>query len=151
MRTGTDAAIRTGVASDGPFIRELAGEAFTEYSLAAQRGILRMAAQGATLVAVIDGRRVGFAIVEFSSSSSAHLTAIAVVERERGRGIGERLLDAVERMVHARGVRSLMLVTAESNLAALDLFVRRGFVRADNLPEYYARGQNAVRLTKGLR
>jgi len=142
--------IRPRVSSDDAFILDVSGEAFREYSLGAQRGILHMAAAGRTLVAADGDRLLGFAIVEFSSDRSAHLTAISVAERERGRGIGKKLLAAVERLARAQGTKTLELATADSNLAALELFLGYGFRKKERLREYYARGQDAVRLTKEI-
>lgn len=82
--------------------------------------------------------------------ASASIDAIAVVAAERGRGVGRSLMLAAERDAHARGVRSLSLVTAHANLAALDLFLRCGFAITRRVALRYARGQDACRLVKSL-
>lgn len=150
MRTNAPVLIRRKEPADDAFLLRTAGEAFGEYSRGPERSILRMAEAGSTLVATEQGRPIGFAIVEFSTDRDAHLTAISVAESERGRGIGKTILAAVERLVRERGARTLVLVTADSNVAALELFLGCGFRRAKALPEYYARGQNAVYMKKDL-
>jgi ribosomal protein S18 acetylase RimI-like enzyme len=102
-----------------------------------------------TVVAELGARPVGFAVVT-ASEERAHLDAIAVSARTRGRGVGRALLEHAEALAHSAGARTMVLVTADSNLAALDLFLRSGFEISARLPRFYARGQNALRLTKRL-
>lgn len=138
------------MSSDGAFIQELAGEAFGEYTFGARLAIVGMVARGSALVATSGERRLGFAVVEFPSDGTAHLTAISVVESERGHGVGRRLLGAVERLARSRGATAIDLATAESNVAAQELFLRCGFTSRGRAPGHYARGQHAVRMRKVL-
>jgi ribosomal protein S18 acetylase RimI-like enzyme len=108
-----------------------------------------MARTGTTLVAELSGRFAGFAVVEFEGRS-AHLAAIAVREADRGLGVGAHLLQAVEALGRKRGAQTLQLCTADSNLAALDLFLKRGFRIEKRLSRFYARGQSACQLAKVL-
>jgi ribosomal protein S18 acetylase RimI-like enzyme len=52
---------------------------------------------------------------------------ILVDPRDRGRGIGRRLLEETMSMLHALGARQIVLSTAERNEAAQRLFARMGF------------------------
>jgi ribosomal-protein-alanine N-acetyltransferase len=74
--------------------------------------------------------------------------AVAVARRARARGIGGQLMHVAERHAFAGGVRRLTLFTADANLAALDLFLRRGFRIIARKPGFYARGQDACQLEK---
>lgn len=142
--------IRPRVDADDAFIQELAGEAFGEYSLGARYAIVGMVARGSTLVATSGAKRLGFAVVEFLPDGTAHLVAISVVESERGRGVGRRILGAVEQLARSRRATAVVLATAESNVAALELFLRCGFAPRGRDPEHYSRGQHAVRMRKVL-
>ena len=102
------------------------------------------------MVASQDGKLVGFAIVEVPAPEKAHLAAISVSENARGHGVARELLKAAERMARQAGAPSIGLVTADSNLAALELFLRCGFERVGRVTRYYQRGQNAVRMEKTL-
>jgi ribosomal protein S18 acetylase RimI-like enzyme len=150
VRAANTIEIRPSASSDGAFIVSLAREAFGEYSSRVERTILDSAMRGSTIVATDGDRRIGFAIVEFGGERSAHLAAISVLETERGRGVGRRILRAAEGLARARGARTLALFTAESNVAALELFLRNGFERVANDSIRYPRGQRAVRLRKAL-
>lgn len=138
---------------DDAFIARLGGEAFSEFSSGAREHTLRMAQRFVTLIAVRGGEReerVGFAILE-DSGAVVELQAIAVVESERGRGVGRALLRSAEAWARARSASRLRLRTAEANLAALELFVRAGFRLEERLPRHYRRVFDAFVLSKPLR
>jgi ribosomal protein S18 acetylase RimI-like enzyme len=60
------------------------------------------------------------------------------------------LLAGAESAARRRRALELRLVTAEANVAALDLFLRSGFEIVERLERYYPRGQNAVVMRKEL-
>lgn len=142
--------VRSMRPSDQNFVADLGRSAFAEYSREPTAGVLAMARRGRTLVASQDGELVGFAIVEMQAPQSAHLAAISVAERARGRGVARALVKGAERLARQAGARSLGLVTADSNLAALELFLRCGFERVGRHTRYYQRGQDSVRMEKNL-
>jgi dTDP-4-amino-4,6-dideoxy-D-galactose acyltransferase len=142
--------IRPYQADDVAFIARLAHEAFDEFTPRAVSHTLDMVSRFTTLVALRAGRRVGFIAVDADQGGIALLHAIAVAGRERGRGIGQRLMITFERLAYARGARRLELCTADCNLAALDLFLRSGFRLQRRRQRFYDRGQDACILVKDL-
>jgi len=144
--------IRHARPGDASFIQDLSREVFSEYTPRAGSRTLAMTGErgSRTLVAMVGTRRVGFAVISLKGGG-AYLDAIAVSESMRGRGVGKRLLRAVEVEAERAGARSLALMTADSNLAALDLFLREGFRVKKRLERFYPRGQSAVRLEKPVR
>lgn len=142
--------IRRAASGDAPFIERLSAEAFGEYARRAGSGTLAMLARtrAATRVAELDRQRIGFSALAFEQDH-AHLLAIAVERPWRGRGFGKQLLDDVIRHA-ARRVTALELVTADSNLEALHLFLRSGFRVVDRHPGYYGRGQTGLWLRRPL-
>jgi ribosomal protein S18 acetylase RimI-like enzyme len=141
--------IRPAAPSDGAFIRELAPEAFGEYSADAARQTAHMAAKGHALVAMLGDAQIGFAVVDVSFGR-AHLAAIAVHVDSRGTGVGKALLGAAEALARSKGAGEMDLATADSNLAALELFLRSGYQRRRRHQRYYARGQHAIEMYKRL-
>jgi ribosomal protein S18 acetylase RimI-like enzyme len=143
-------AVLPCAAGDLGFLARLAHEAFDEYTPRAVSHTLEIAQRAEVHVAWLGERRVGF----FAAGAGAHgvwvLQAIAVDERERGRGVGRELMVAFERLARERGLTRLELCTADSNLAALDLFRRRGFRLVRRHPRFYERGQAACVLVKDL-
>jgi ribosomal protein S18 acetylase RimI-like enzyme len=147
--TSPPRSIRRRIPADTTFIRTLGKAAFGEYASGAGDGAMRMASRAATLVAIEAARRLGFAIIE-PEGTVAHLSAIAVIEEARGEGVGRALLRAAEQLARSEGADRLVLVTADSNVAALQLFLRNGFQRSPRQPKAYPRGQKAVVLEKKL-
>ena len=157
--------VRPYETGDDAFVAALADEAFSEYSPGAVPHTLAMVRRYTTLVALEPPRlprrspalirhaapqRVGFVVIGEGDNGVFVLNAIAVSHGERGRGIGHRLMQAFESLAAARGAQRLELVTADCNLAALDLFLRRGFRLVRRRQRFYERGQNACILVKDL-
>jgi ribosomal protein S18 acetylase RimI-like enzyme len=143
--------VRRKLPSDEGFIRELARDAFGEYSRRAGAQTLAMSQQpnAVTLIATQGTEPAGFAIVELGKAV-VWLQAIAVTPSGRGRGIGRRLLAGVEALARSRGASRIGLATAEANLGALELFIKYGFSIERTRRSYYARGQTAHLMTKRL-
>jgi ribosomal protein S18 acetylase RimI-like enzyme len=90
------------------------------------------------LIAEKEGRPVGFALVRLcegaisfeSDDRIGELESIGVVPDLRGRGIGSRLMDEVDRRLAAMGIGFLSLSVAEGNDDALRFYERRGMRRS---------------------
>jgi ribosomal protein S18 acetylase RimI-like enzyme len=158
-------SIRPYDTGDDDFIAALAHEAFDEFTPHAVTHTLLMVRRCTTLVALqevarrgerVDASqsprrvRVGFVAIGDEGDGTIVLNAIAVVRGERGRGIGRRLMLTFEELARRRGARRLELCTADCNLAALDLFHRRGFRLLRRRERFYERGQDACVLGKDL-
>lgn len=103
------------------------------------------------LVGAHGPRIAGAAVVFFRSGSGvARLYSIAVSERERGHGLGARLLEAVERIARRRRCDRLRLEVRRDNRAAQRLYERSGFQRIAEIPAYYEDGEDAIRYEKPL-
>jgi [ribosomal protein S18]-alanine N-acetyltransferase len=144
--------VREARAGDEAFIRELAAASFREYDpRAAQTTATMMGEAGAlTLLAERHGQALGFVILQPRAGGALAINAIAVAPSERGKRVGRRLMAAAERAAQARGLERLTLNTAQSNLAALDLFLRSGFVITARKPSGYLRAQPTCQLEKRL-
>ncbi|HEX3596815.1 MAG TPA: GNAT family N-acetyltransferase [Polyangiaceae bacterium] len=149
MRSAEQVSFRRRRPSDEAFILALGREAFTEYSWSASGHTAHMAATAHTLVAELAGETVGLVIVDVRGDR-AHLAAIAVRTEWRGLGIGRALLLAGEGVAREFGAREIDLATADSNLAAAELFLRCGYRRRRRHARYYARGQHAIEMHKEL-
>ena len=145
-------AIRRAKSSDAAFIVALSVQAFSEYSdRAGHRAVPLTRGRGVvTLVAERGRKPAGFAVLRVDGHGEGHVDAIAVTEVARGYGVGRALLDQIEVEASERRARALNLVTADSNLAALGLFLRAGFAIVRRILRHYPRGQDAVMLRKRL-
>src|SRR6185436_239297 len=136
MDSPTLPRLRAYQASDAPFVETLARLAFSEYSPRAGAPSVHAATLPGVvaIVAVAGSERAGFAMLTVRKSRErqsdamfASLDAIAVEPAHRGRGVGRALVRGAELEARKRRVVDLQLVTAEANVAALDLFLRAGF------------------------
>jgi ribosomal protein S18 acetylase RimI-like enzyme len=144
--------IQRATPSDARPICELSQVSFAEYDPHAARTTANMMLEpGArTLVAERNGKLLGFIILRRQAGEALAVNAIAVTPTERGRGVGKRLMQAAERYAKSHAISRITLCTAQANLAALDLFLRRGFNITGRTAVYYWRGQPACWLEKRL-
>lgn len=76
---------------------------------------------------------------------------LAVASQYRGRGIATSLVKkAIEKMVE-RNADEVVLETEETNLSAMRLYERLGFLRSKKLHRYYLNGNSAYRLVLPLK
>lgn len=77
---------------------------------------------------MIDDQPVGMASgVPASNDSDAELISMWVAPTARGRGVGDILVQQVERWARNTGARILRLDVSDGNRAASDLYQRNGF------------------------
>lgn len=84
----------------------------------------------ATMLAFKDGAAVGMAVGLLRPHISRHVAPIVSVyvsSTVRRRGIGERLMDAVEAWAHRNGAITTSLWVAEGNVAARVFYEGRGY------------------------
>ena len=101
------------------------------------------------LVAEADGRIAGFLLAE-SEGHRAHLITIDVLEAYRRRGIGSRLLRAIEERLAERGVQRVDIETATDNHAAVAFWQRHGYRTVEVLKRYYLDRLDAYSMQKPL-
>lgn len=145
--------LRPFVTDDALFVRALSRQAFSEFDPNASRTTAHLLARrGARcFIAEHGSTPVGFVITEPEAGRATAVTAIAVEKTARGRGVGRQLMRAAEEYAVARGSSRITLTTAQANLAALDLFLRAGFVITERRLVRYWRGQPACQLEKKLK
>ena len=82
------------------------------------------------------GAPVGYAVV-LVVLDEAHLLNISVVRAAQRRGLGSRLLEHLFSVARSSGIRQFFLEVRPSNLAALALYRRAGFVEIGRRKGYY--------------
>jgi len=149
--------IREAKWRDKGFIVRLSGKVFDRYGPYEEMvgGWLRSEGT-ATLVAVMKGKPVGFAMIGYllddqGSGIICELLAIAVEPEKQRMGIGRRLMEETERRIAKRGENRLLLHTALENIGAQELFLASGFERGRVRKRFYPAGQDALEMCKEIR
>ena len=149
VQRGTRLEERRGDFSARAWLTEGAGE----HSVAAQQKALeRYAEAGGLVLGAFDGDRlVGIGVVvPHLRPGTAQLAYLHVSDGFRGRGIGRRLSDELERIAREAG-DAAMVVSATPSLNTVGFYRGRGFEpSAEPLPELYELEPDDVHLWKQL-
>lgn len=84
------------------------------------------------------------------NSQTARIYSLVVEPAQRGRGIAQALLAAVEADARTRKCRALCLEVRPDNAAALRLYSRLGYTVDQRIAHFYEDGSPALRLSKTL-
>jgi [ribosomal protein S18]-alanine N-acetyltransferase len=118
------------------------------YSRSALRYFLSLRAADC-LVAMDDARIAGFILTE-ENPPLAHVITLDVTEKLRRQGIGSALLAESEQNLALRGVRHVLLETAETNEAGVAFWQRHGYRIEATLKRYYLGRLDAYEMRKIL-
>lgn len=88
------------------------------------------------LVAKLNQKPVGY-IGVWLIAGEGHITNVAVHPDHRGKGIGHRLMQAVEELAKRRGATRMTLEVRVSNEIAQRLYRKLGYIAAGIRPRYY--------------
>lgn len=95
-----------------------------------------------SLVAIEGGRVVGFIIGAIYAEKKAlggHVLTIDVLPQYQRKGVGLRLMQAIERIFVEKDVKTFHLEVREDNLKALGLYEKLGYEKTGRLKNYYGR------------
>jgi len=99
------------------------------------------------LVLTLNNEIVGYAVVDHWEDHD-HLISIAIRPGSRRKGLGEALLLELEKRLSKE--RPLRLEVRQSNLAAIQLYSKRGFTKTGVSEGYYRDGEDAIIMEKKL-
>lgn len=95
-----------------------------------------------------NGKMVGFVAADIKRSQDlAWIATIGVLPEFRQRGIATRLLEICEARLEVSRIR---LSVRASNITAIRLYTRLGYVRYGSWARYYADGEDALILEKEI-
>ena len=108
-----------------------------------------------TVIALRDRRPVGFAMLgdlttRYDLSDVSELLAIAVEPKKQGAGVGETLINEIERTAFELHIKRVFLHTATTNFSARKLFIKKGFSPWEIKRSFYPSGQDAVVMSKEI-
>lgn len=101
------------------------------------------------LLAVEEDDIAGFILSELDGPV-AHIITLDVAEGHRRSGVGSLLLKSAENSCSARGVRTVFLETAVNNPAAVNFWLRHGYIVEGMLKRYYLNRIDGYEMRKML-
>jgi len=106
-----------------------------------------------SLLAKSDDEIVGFIIgliYDDEGKRVGHVFTIDVAPAHRRKGVGEKLLESMEKEFAGLGVAVSFLEVRVDNEAAKQLYKKQGYEEVEVLKDFYYRGGHGVRLKKNL-
>lgn len=100
------------------------------------------------ILCLIDNKIVGF-INFWITFDSATINQIATKKEYRNKGIATNLLEYAETLLKKENVEFFTLEVRESNVAAINLYLKFGFIKVSVKKGYYEDGENAIYMVKG--
>ncbi len=112
--------------------------------IGADNGILRVAEDAQGLL--------GYGLVLLRKDSAvARLYSLAVTQRARGMGLGQRLMQQLEKAAAQKSREYMRLEVARGNHAAIKLYESLGYAVIGIYKDYYEDHQDALRMQKQLK
>lgn len=93
----------------------------------------------------------GFSNFGFNLARKGHLISIAVLEEYRRMGIASALLKTTIERLKRKKVDELYLEVRVSNIPAINLYKKFGFVETNRIYSYYSDGEDAYVMTVKLK
>jgi len=101
----------------------------------------------------IGGQASGFIIALLETEGKhrlGHIVTIDVAVKYRRKGLGSLLLRKMENILSERGAEAVYLEVRVDNQAALKLYEKQGYLKAELLEHYYLARTHGLRLVKRL-
>lgn len=121
----SDVSIREGRPADGPALRRLVAETIEEPD-AAVDPVAPGPSGDIVFVAELGGHPAGYAAVRVDGAVLM-VDRVVVAPADRGRAVGNRLLDWLEGYGIARGLRRVRIAVEPGNRQAHEFYGRRGY------------------------
>jgi ribosomal-protein-alanine N-acetyltransferase len=97
-----------------------------------------------------EDRVVGF-IIGYTSGRGGAVYTLDVHPTNRKKGVGSKLVGAMEEELRSQGARAIRLEAALENPEAMKLYRKAGYRERELVRNYYGRGRDAVRMWKELK
>tara|TARA_Y100001934_G_scaffold265176_1_gene343030 strand:+ start:20686 stop:21210 length:525 start_codon:yes stop_codon:yes gene_type:complete len=108
------------------------------------------APESTVLVASMEARLAGFAIMEFGDTV-AGLCLLAIHPWCRRKGLATRLIQWHERSAITAGIERIHIEVREDNVSARNLYSALGYQHVKRIPGYYSGRETAVQVERELR
>ncbi len=100
------------------------------------------------IVGYVMGRiEFGFSHTKFGFAKKGHIVSIAVLEEHRRKGLGLALMEEAVKGFIQRGCKEIFLEVRVSNIPAIHLYKKLGFVITSRHERYYSDGEAAYQMS----
>ena len=144
--------VRKVTADDLDVLFRIEAECFGEEAFSKDQLVYCLSATDFVALAASDyGEVVGFVVGSVDrlvEKGVGHVYTLDVKKDYRKRGIGGRLLEALESALVEKGINAFVLEVRVNNVAARRLYIKHGYKPVARLRDYYDVGVDAVRLVK---
>jgi len=96
------------------------------------------------------GTMIGFAVGMIEPGGVGHVISVGVAPEWRRRGVGKILMADIERGFTKRDATIARLEVRTDNQVAQQLYLKLGYTITQQLPNYYANGDDALVMVKTL-
>lgn len=142
--------IRWAELKDLPFIVEIEGLCFPEETAFPAGMFAYLIEYSVSLVACEpEDVVIGF-VIGYTSGRGGAVYTLDVHPAHRNKGVGTKLIRALEEELRAQGARAIRLEAALENPEAMELYQKAGYRERELVRNYYGRGKDAVRMWKEL-
>lgn len=102
------------------------------------------------LLAVEDGKPVGFVAAVPTGGKVARILMLAVLKERRRRSLGRSLMQALYASCASRGIDTVILEVRKSNRQAINFYQKEGFETFGEIKGFYSDGEDAWKMMKVL-
>jgi ribosomal-protein-alanine N-acetyltransferase len=141
--------VRAAEHRDLPSIAEIESLCFPEDTAFPRRMFAYLLDYSIALVACERSRVVGF-VMGYISGRGGAIYTLDVHPFFRRRGVGSKLLQAIEAELGIKGARAVRLEAAIENPAAMGLYRKAGYREREIVRNYYGQKKDAIRMWKVL-
>jgi len=120
-----------------PYRSQYSVQAWLDTVMTTEMLLHRLASMTVLVAVSAQGNVVGTVGGAVVSSSEGHLRGMAVPPQWHGRGIAQRLLEAVEKHLLAAGCTRISLDTTEPLQRAMRFYEKNGFTRTGKISDFF--------------
>lgn len=147
--------IRKSTPSDLDFLEKLETSCFPKFQQSSRRAIrysITSRFQKVLVAEYSEGKEkkaVGSAIL-YLYAKTLRIFSIAVMPEVQGKGIGKNLLEYAVNLAKSGKIARITLEVCKRDLKVIRFYENAGFKFTEELPDYYAKGENGVRMALQL-
>jgi len=103
------------------------------------------------LVMELESKIIGYCISIIEKKHIGHIISIAILPEYRRKGSGKLLLNEAISKLMEKNVKIIKLEVSESNIPAIKMYEKLGFIKVDKIEHYYPDGSSCWIMIKEIK